>query len=243
MYKTEPIEIVYSEEDREFRVVKGFVDLGFMGSYPCETISVNFDRKQDMESIFERENQSEYYIENYAPLKSYLKKGMTTDEIAQGLTNFYNARIADINKHQVELNQVFLAYILDDLSGCDFPLWKECPDYIDGDKMPDCDEDDLFDEFYGEEAYNAIVKLYGKLEEKPNNGEVNLETPAEDILKKYFPMFKFDKFLSDIYGEYLYLNKANVVFQCSGKGQAVEIACGAYAEITAKNSFCDWHNH
>lgn len=239
---SEPIEIIYSEEDGEYKVIKGVVDLGYMGVYSTDGIDIDFD-ENSLAEVFEEEKDTDYYKETYLPLKPYLREDMTKDEIAKGLTAFYNARIADIQKHQTALNQVFLAYILDDLNGCGFPLWEDCTDYIIQDKMPECDEDDLYDVFYSDEASDAIEELYYKLEEKANNGEVDNSSPAEDIFRKYFPMFDLDKFLADIYGEYLHLSNANISFQCSGEGQALDIACAAYAEITINNSFYDWHNH
>lgn len=239
---SKPIKIIYSEKDESYQVVEGVVDFGYMGVYDTDKIDIDFD-EDSLIDIFEADENDKYDIERYLPLKSYLRENMTNDEIAKGLTDFYNARIADIRKHQTALNQVFLAYILDDLDGCGFPLWEECTDYIIKDKMPECDEDDLYDVFYSDEVSNAIEELYGKLEESENNGEVDNSTPAEDIFRKYFPMFDLDKFLADIYGEYLYFSCADISFQCSGKGQGIEIACGAYANITINNSFDDWHNH
>lgn len=136
-----------------------------------------------------------------------------------------------------------MTYLLDDLSGCGLEFWEDCPDYVIEDKIPDCDEDDIYDVIYSDKANNAIEELYDSLEEEPHTGEPCEATPAEDIFEKYFPMFNLKKFLSDIEAEYLSLSGANVVFQCSGEGEALEIVCGAYAEITVNNSFYDRHNH
>lgn len=242
MNKSEPIKIIYSEKDNQFKVASGIVNLGYMGTYNTKNIEVDFE-KDTMEYIFNSEDEDDYYLETFAPLKPYLRPDMTNDEIAKGLTDFYNARITDINKHQVELNQVFLINLLEDDCGSAFPFWEECSDYIIENKMPDCDEDYIEDEIYNEDAVNIVDDLFDEIEEKCCNGEVDNSTPVEDVYRKYFPMFDIDKFLSDIYGEYLNLNNANVIFQCSGKGQALEIACGAYAQITINNSFYDWHNH
>ena len=236
---TEPLQIIYS--DGEFKVIKGVVDLGYMGTYKSGNISINFD-EDFLEAVFE-DDDSEYYQEEYAPLKPYLRQDMTNDEIAKGLTDFYNMRIADINKHQTELNQTFLAYLLDDICGCAFPIWDECKRYIIDNKMPDCDEEDIEEVIYNDETCDMINNLFDNVYEKAHTGEPIEATPAEDIFRKYFPMFDLEKFLSDIEAEYLSLDNANVVFQCSGKDDGLEIACGAYAEITINNAFYDWHNH
>lgn len=242
MNKSEPIKIIYSEKDNQFKVTSGIVNLGYMGTYNTENIEVDFE-KDTMEYIFNPKEDDNYYLETYAPLKPYLRPDMTNDEIAKGLTDFYNARIENINKHQVELNQVFLINLLEDDCGSGFPFWEECSDYIIENNMPDCDEDDIEDEIYNEDVVDIVDNLFNEIEEKCCNGEIDSSTPVEDVYRKYFPMFDIDKFLSDIYGEYLNLDNANVIFQCSGKGQALEIACGAYAQITVNNSFYDWHNH
>lgn len=237
-----PIKIVYSEKYESYQVVEGVVDLGYMGVYNTDSIEIDYSI-YFLSDIFEADENNSFDIEMYFPLKLYIHEDMTNDEIANGLTEFYNARLADIKKHQTALNQVFLAYILNDLCACGFPFWKECKDHIIEDKMPKCDENNLYDVIYNSEALTAIEKLYEELKESENNKEVDNSTPAEDIFREYFPMFDLDKFLADIYGEYLYFDYANISFQCSGKGQGIEIACGAYANITINNSFFDWHNH
>lgn len=83
-----------SEESKEYKVVNGIVDLGYMGVYKPENIEVKFD-EDSLETVFNNSG-SEFYHEYYRPLKPYLKQDMTNDEIAKGLTDFYNARIADI---------------------------------------------------------------------------------------------------------------------------------------------------
>lgn len=233
------IEIIYSKEDNAFKVVNGTVDLGYIGVYNTENITVEFD----MDDLYSNHYSNNYYEENFKPLEKYLHKDMNNDEIAKGLEDFYNDRINDICKHQIELNQLFLIHLLESDCGCAFPFWENCSDYIIKDQMPDCDEDDLENVIYNNNAINEINNIFYEIDKKHNDGEICNLKPVEDIYKKYFPMFDLNKFLSDIQGEYLYLNGANITFQCSGKGQALEIACGAYAEITIYNSFYDWHNH
>lgn len=239
---SQSIEIVYNEKEESYEIIKGIVDLGYMGVYNTENISVEFD-EDSLECVLEADEDDNYDIEKYIPLKPYLSENMSNDEIAKGLTAFYNTRISDIKKHQTALNQTFLAYILDDLRSCEYPLWKNCKNYIIKDKMPKCNKKDLNDVFYNSESCSAIERLYKELEEKANNGDIDNSTSAEDIFKRFFPMFDLKKFLADINGKYLSLDMSDISFQCSGEGQALQIACGAYAVITINNSFNDWHNH
>ncbi len=238
-----PIKIKYSKKDEAYKVVEGVVDLGYLGIYKTNNIDVMCEADEILETVFEADEDDEYDAKRYIPLKKYLREDMTEDEIAEGLSAFYNDRIADIQKHQNEINQTFLAYLLDDCCGCGYPFWEECSDFVDKTKMPDCDGDDIEDNIYTNEAVEACDKLFNASYETEHNGEVSEERPAEEIFKKYFPMFKLDKLLASIYGECLALDYTTVTFQCSGEGQALEIACGAYAEITINNAFYDWHNH
>lgn len=240
--KEKPLKIIFLKEEEEFQVVEGFVDLGYLGTYDTENISINVD-EYILEDVFEADEEDEYYEKIYLPLKAYLQPDMSMDEVAVGLSNFYNARIADIKKHQVEINQMFLAHILDDLCGSGFPLWEECPDYIVSSEMKKYDVDDIESAFYNEDAVDAAEKLSDQYYKSCHDGDVISEPFAENVIKTYFPLFNVEKFLNDIYGECLALDNANVTFQCSGKNQALEIACAAYAEITIQNSFSDWHNH
>ncbi len=242
MIETDSIKIIYSKENDEFKVVKGTVNLGYTGVYNTCNIQLG-SPNISLKKIFEPDKEDDYYTKTYSPLKDYLRADMTNDEIAKGLSDFYNSRIKDINKHQTALNQLFLIYILYEHCFTNFPFWEECSDYVITDNMPDCDESDIEDEIYSDETVNIVYKVFDDIYKRPNNGKVDNSTPAEDIYRKYFPMFNLNKFLSDIEGEYLTFKDANISFQCSGKGQALEIACGAYAQITADNSFYDWHNH
>ncbi|MGN0537791.1 MAG: hypothetical protein ACI4M3_07440 [Acutalibacteraceae bacterium] len=242
MGKTEPIKIIYSEEEKTFKVVGGIVDLGYMGVYKTENIQIAVFDGTTLENVFNDKKQSQYYSEVYKPLRAYLRKDMANDEIAEGLEKFYNERIADINKHQIELNQIFLSHILDDIFSSGFPFWEECPDYTVTEKMPQCDEDDIYDFIFNDEANKMSQEIYAHYQEKTCIGAVDTSTPVADFFRAYLPTLNLDKFLASICGEYLTLDKANIVFECSGKGQAIDLACGAYAEITVSNSFYDWHN-
>ncbi len=239
---SEPIEIIYSETEKSFKVVGGVVDLGYMGIYKTENIEAGQFDKNDLETVFDDKKQNLYFNKTYKPLRNYLRKDMTNHEIAAGLEKFYNDRIADINKHQVELNQIFLNFILNDIIASAFPFWEECSDYIIEEKMPQCDKDEIEDFIFNKDMDKRYQELYAQYKEKACNGTVDLATPVEDFWYEYLPMLNLDKFLANICGEHLVFDKADVIFECSGKGQALDLACGAYAEITIDNAFYDWHN-
>lgn len=234
------IKIVYSKDTElsDYELVSGEVDLGYMGFYTTDKISVYFDDKI-LAEILDASEDNDYCF----AMKAYFHEGMSKSEIAEALEKYYGGRIADIQKHKNELNQVFLAHLLLNIQSCGYPFW-ECTDYIIPEKMPSSDGDaDLEDLIYSEEACAAVEELFNEIGSKPLSGEPDASMPAEDLIEKYFPMLDLKKLLADIYGEYLSFDHSNVAFQCSGKGQAVELVSGAYAPITAENTFDDWHNH
>lgn len=47
----EPLEIIYSKKDKNFKAVKGIIDLGYMGVYKPENIEIEFD-ENSLETVF-----------------------------------------------------------------------------------------------------------------------------------------------------------------------------------------------
>ena len=234
-WKEEALEIVWSEEKDRYIVSKGAVELGYFGKYHAYQIDIEFD-EYDYEDIFSEEDE-------FVDLKNYLSENMNHEEIAKGLTEFFAHRLADIKKHIVEINQAFLAYIMDDMSGCGYPFWEECASYINSDKMPSEGTDDMEEVIYTKEVTKKIEELFDKYYETAMNGEVDTVTHVEDFLKQKLPMFNYKKMIKDVYSEYLNLGVNGISVQCSGAGEALELVCAACVAIQNDNSFYDWHNH
>lgn len=235
-WKEESIEIVWSEENEEYIVSKGAVELGYFGKFSVDQMEIEFD-EDDYEDLFSEEEEDEY-----EDLKNYLSENMDHEEIAKGLTQYFNHRLADIKKHIIEINQAFLAYLMDDISGCGYPFWERCTSYVIPDKMP-AEGDYMENAIYTEEVTEEIEELFDKYYETAMNGKIDTTTYVEDFLEQKLPMFDYKKLLKDVYSEDLYLGVNGISVQCSGAGESLELVCAAYVVIQNDNSFYDWHNH
>jgi len=234
-WKEEPLEIVWSEEKEEYVVSKGAVELGYFGKFYACQMDVEFT-DYEYKRLFSK-------ADTYGELKNYLSEGMSHEEIAKGLTGFFNLRLADIKRHIVEMNQAFLAYVVEDMYGCGYPFWEECATYVVQDKMPPEDRGYMESEIYTREVGKEIEKLFDKYYEAAMNGEVDENTYVEDFLVQKLPMLDYKKLLRAVYSEGLHLEAGGISVQCSGAGEAVELVCAAYVKIQNDNSFYDWHNH
>lgn len=234
--KNEPLQIVWSGEDGEYKVIKGVVKLGYIGIFHCHQISVNFG-EAFCGLLFSKGD----YVKNGLSLKDYIAEHMSHEEYAKGLTDFFNARVQEITEHIVQINQAFLAYLMLDMCNCEYPFWEDCPSLVIPEKMPETEN--IGSEVYTREVFEKVNGLYDRYYEMAMNGAVD-DTPwAEEFIEKYLPMFDYRKMLDAVYAEYMSLEPFSITFQCSGKGEALRLVCGAYAEILNDISFFDWHNH
>lgn len=236
--KNEPLEIVWSGEDNEYKVIKGAVDLGYLGSYRCYQIEVDFD-DYAYNALLSDENTKDSGIF----LRDYLEKNMNHDEIAEGLTDFFNERLQEMTKHFVQLNQAFLAHLMLDICDCEYEFWEECPSYVLRDRMPSCKMAETGRAIYTNDICAGVNKLFDQYYEVPMNGEVDNVPVAEEFIKKNFPMFDYKKMLKDVHSEYMVLKVSGTELQCTGEGEALNLVCSAYVNIRNNLSFYDWHNH
>lgn len=235
--QNEPLEIVWSEEDNRYQVIKGAVNLGYMGGYRSCQMSVEFN-DYDYKGLFSKEAEKPEGIS----LRNYLEEGMEHDEIAKGLTDFFNARLQEMSEHVVQFNQAFLAYILEDMRDVECEFWEECKSLTVWDNMPSCDPEDMTEEIYTDDICDEIDTLFDKYYEKPMNGEPDNAPVAEQFIKEKFRMFNYEKMLKEVHSEYLTLSPSQISVQCSGEGEAGDIVCSACVRIQNDLSFHQWDN-
>ncbi|MBR4085229.1 MAG: hypothetical protein IKK33_13210 [Lachnospiraceae bacterium] len=233
----EPIEILWSEDNQAFRVVKGIVNLGYMGTFVPHQMSLDFD-KYDLPDIFEGE-----YDNDFLRLSEYIKEDMSNEELAKGISKYLNLRLKNMKEHITEINQAFLSnLILNDMVGCGFHFWDECLDYVITENMPICDRNELESLIYSEDFSRNTYKIAVQYYEKPMNGSIDNTTYVEDFLKEHLAMFDYRRMLLDVHSQYLSLGVNSIAIQCDGEGDAGKIACCACAEFENDNSIFDWHN-
>ena len=210
-------------EDGVFKV-KGTFDLGYIGLYKDDMISVDSDCeniRDEWDSIYEMSQNGE----------------CTDEDIAAELTKRFNEAEAKIQKNIRMINNEFLYRIYDDMDGCGREFWEREELTVPGFDYEDPDFD-----FYEtpQQAVDDDFVHFGR--GKPNNGTVKKDS-FEQYLRKYKTMFNLDNFINGIIPEHVCLHQNYITFQCSDKFNFALI-CGAYDEIDLNDlSFTDWHNY
>lgn len=156
------------------------------------------------------------------------------DDIADCLTEYYNAFEKHIHQNMKQVNDNFLLKIITGMEAGGFPFWE-----IEEITVKDALPPQPYEEVY-EPHWNTIAKLNKEYDDTPNDGTVE-KTDVEATLKKLYPMFNWDKLIANIVPEYLGLKDDCVSFQCSDNFDA-RILCGAYDNLDKQLTFKDWHN-
>lgn len=224
--------IIYDEDQKIFKA-KGSFKLGIAGVYENqdfdgEKISIDEDM---LDNIIEHDEES------VGPILPFIKSD-APDEIAEGLTEYYNQLEKRAAENEKQINDGILSNLFRDMEGCGYPFW-DLEGLIDSDfKNAHEEDDDLYDVIYGDEEVADLAEYF---EDSPNDGSVK-KPDVEARIRQVYPMFNLDLFINSIQPEFLHLNGRYISFQFDD-GWDGEIACGAYDELDENFTFTDWHNH
>lgn len=225
------IKILPGEND-EF-IFKGTMDLGILGEFKDDMVEIQFN-KDDLNDEYA------FIVREYKPLKKYVNKNMSNEEIAEGLTKFYIDKQKDIKKHINEITERYLIRVIGDIVDTAFEFWEEEEGYsqfIIPEKMPKCPKEELHSEIHTSESSREFSRLFTD-EEGYHVGEMTVK----EYLNKHFPMIDFDKFISAIYPEYIVFEGDCFSLQCSSNDCDYGIVCSACAEYLNDYTIEDWHN-
>lgn len=206
--------------DNGYFRVEGTFDFGYIGMYKDEKIKIrqNIEEAKAWKIIAEQSNV----------------KSCTDDEIAACLTKYINELEAKIQKNIKQVNDNFLLRVFEDMEACGAEFW-ECEELTVSEKMPNNPEEDIY-----QPNYDTMRELIKEYENSANDGSVD-KTDVEAVLRKIFPMFDFDNFISGIVPGVIGLLDTNITFQCSDKFDNA-ILCAAYDMLDSELRFTDWHN-
>ncbi len=200
-------------------VVKGTLNLGYIGTYTDGDMSIN----RGIDSV-----------RRWKIVKNNLSEGCTDEEIAAFLSRYYSDFAEKIERNIDNINGTFLLHVFSGMVDCGLDFWEIEEVYLE-DKDPYGDTDEIYDA-----VDDKLNELWEHLE-TPNDGSVN-KPNIEQKLRELFPMFDFDTFFENIIPESVGLDDGEISFQCSDDfGE--EILCGAYDVLDEKLCFTDWHNY
>lgn len=200
--------------------INGTFDLGYMGTYKDNQISVycNLQKIREWDIITSKLDAA----------------NCSDDEIANYLTEYFNEFEKLIHQNKKQVNDNFLLKVILDMEACGNPFW-EIEEITVKDALPPQPDEDVY-----EPNWDATAELSDEYEGSPNDGTVK-KTDVEATLKSLFPMLNWDKLIASIVPEYLGLQDGGISFQCSD-GFGEQLLCGAYDELDEQLTFTDWHN-
>lgn len=202
-------------------VVSGDFNFGYMGIYKDEQIEIY----GDIDEIREWDIVEEHFDGDF-----------TDEQLADFLTEYFNAFEAKIQANIKQVNDNFLIDAYEWAEGTGQTFW-EVPEITNAEYLPE--NTDGFDPYtFCEETW----KIIDEYEDTPNDGSIK-KTDVEKFIREKLPLFNLDAFLGGIVPECMSLDDGSVSFQCSDSIDFKhKILCGAYNELDENLTFCDWHN-
>ena len=196
--------------------VKGSFDMGYIGVFRADKIKLG----GTVSDIRQWDIADDY-------------RDASDEELAEGLTYYFNSFEEKIQQNIKQVNDNFLAMMYSDMYETDNHFWN-IDELTVNEKMPE-DTRKIYPD--GRDGFHEIMRSFSG---RPNDGSEE-KPDLEAWLRKSLPMFDLDRLLGGIEPEFLRLRDGTVSFQCSDD-VGCEILCGAYDELDEELRFTDWHN-
>lgn len=202
-------------------VVSGEFNFGYMGIYKDEQIEIYGDISE---------------IREWDIVEEHFDSDFTDEQLADFLTEYFNAFEAKIQANIKQINDNFLLDAYEWAEGTGNEFW-EVPEITNNEYLPEDMTD--FDPYT---FYEETWKIMDEYENKPNDGSIQ-KTDVEKFIREKLPLFNLDAFLAGIVPECMSFSDGSVTFQCSDSIDFEhKILCSAYDELDENLVFCDWHN-
>lgn len=202
-------------------VVSGEFNFGYMGIYKDEQIEIYGDISE---------------IREWDIVEEHFDSDFTDEQLADFLTEYFNAFEAKIQANIKQINDNFLLDAYEWAEGTGNEFW-EVPEITNNEYLPEDMTD--FDPYT---FYEETWKIMDEYENKPNDGSIQ-KTDVEKFIREKLPLFNLDAFLAGIVPECMSFSDGSVTFQCSDSIDFEhKILYSAYDELDENLVFCDWHN-
>ena len=212
--------LIIFQQDGELKV-SGSINLGYIGNFS--------DSKIEITNTLED-------VRDWDIVDDNLDEDCTDEEIIEFLNRYFNKFVRKIEKNISNINGTFLLYAFTDMNDAEINFMTIDELFIE-ENLRYGNEEDIA------EIYNPVrdgLNTLAPYLESPNDGTVP-KGHLEGLLRSFFPMFNFDRFIADVIPEYLTLDDGEISFQCSDSFDN-QILCGAYGVIDEELSITDWHN-
>ena len=211
--------------------VKGTFDFGYIGLYRDNQIDLS--NLEDTVLVPEEKRRGKQWDKAAAVFGI---KGTSDEAVSEALTAYINGFEAKVQKHIREVNNNLIAQMAEQWQTCATPFWEASDELFLPERMAEFEAIHETDGF--EDTISQIVCDYI---EQPNNSTME-KCDAEAEMRRIFPQFDWDKFLSNmkpgcIYPEY----NGHMGFDIND-GFGSDIFCEAVAELDEELRFLRWDN-
>ena len=211
--------------------VEGTFDFGYIGLFRDEQIELNNLKYTVL--VPEEKRRGKRWDEDAA---IYGIKGTSDEAISEALTNYINNFEAKVQKHIREINNNLIAQMAEQWQACATPFWEASDELFLPEHMAEFEAIHETDEF--EATISTIVCDYI---EEPNNGTKE-KCDAEAEMRRLFPIFDWDKFLSNMKPKCVCPEfDGHMGFDVSD-GFGFHTFCSAVAELDDELRFLRWDN-
>ena len=208
--------------------VKGTFDFGYIGFLRDDEFNIHHYIEEEIIADREGEEWDE-------TAKLFGIKGTSDEDIADALTVYINNFEAKIRKNKKQFNNSLIAKLAKSFEDSGFEFWETdeellIPEYL-----------SYEDELYSERSREIISKIVSDYEEEPNDGSME-KIDAEAAMRELFPMFNWDKFLSNLKPSSPGLDFLGGLSFGLNDGFGSCIFCGAYGKFDEQLRLIRWDN-
>ena len=211
--------------------VTGTFDFGYIGLFRDKQIDLY--NLEETVLVPEEYREGDYWDR---AVKTFGIKGTSDEAVSEALTNYINSFEAKVQKHIREINNNLIAKLAEHWQDCGTLFWDESGELSLPEHMAEFEAIQATDEF--EETIDEIVADYI---DEPNNGTKE-KCDAEAEMRRLFPIFDWDKFLSNM-KPYCVCPEFNghMGFDIND-GFGSHTFCSAVAELDEELRFLRWDN-
>ncbi|MBR5373009.1 MAG: hypothetical protein IK130_12445 [Oscillospiraceae bacterium] len=211
--------------------VKGTFDFGYIGLFQDEKISL-----YDLEESVLVPEEDRWGDEWEETARIFGIKGTSDEAVAEALINYINNLEAKVQKHIREINNNLIAKMAEQWQDCGTPFWEASDKLFLPEHMAEFEKIQETDDF--DATISSIVCDYI---ERPNNGTEE-KCDAEAEMRRIFPLFDWDKFLSNMKPLHAGPTYDGCLHFEISDGFGAHIFCCAVATLDEELRFLRWDN-
>ena len=211
--------------------VKGTFDFGYIGLFRDKQIDLS--NLKDTVLVPEEKRRGSWWDKTAAV---YGIKGTSDEAISEALTNYINSFEANVQKHIREINNNLIAKMAEQWQDCATPFWEASDELFLPERMVEFEtiqETNDFDD--------TIWQIVNDYIDQPNNGTME-KCDAEAEMRRIFPQFDWDKFLSNMKPGCVSTEYDGHIGFDINDGFGSGIFCEAVAELDDELRFLRWDN-